>query len=282
MKLLVGTSNGLLLIEENKQINKLMSGFVYGITFDKSYIYAFKRGGKDRLHIFDKNFNKVKHVHVECSHVHQALYDPIDNRIYATSTGDNSLTIVNPKDCSFSKVRWHKHSKDHNHINSIFRHEDSFYVYEHDLKSKNQQRGNGGVRKLTKDWKSEQRWRIADQGHNIYILEDQIYVLDSFNRRFIRRPLNNKYDSDYDVLFSSEEYGKFGLRGLAITQDRIIVGLSKWLDRSKRDTKHTGYIVWYNRNYQKVDDLYLNEGQVLEIRALEERDYAHNNIVWEK
>ena len=279
MRYLIGLSTALLLVE-NKKVTKLEGGCFYGITFDQNYIYAFSRSGGAKVHIYDKNINKVCVKKVQASHLHQSLYDPVTDRVYITNTGSNQLTSYNTEFQDKKDYRWANSSKDVNHLNSIFRYGNHLYVYEHDLKGQNKQRGNGGVRRLTKDFKSDKVWRIADQGHNIWIENNFIYVCDSFNRKLVRRPLNDKYEFPCETLLSTEKYGQFGVRGLAIGNDKLLVGLSKWLQRDKRQSKHTGYILYYDRDYNLIDDLFLNEGQVFEIRLLDEIDHAHNGIIF--
>ncbi|MHA2009817.1 MAG: hypothetical protein ACXADW_02930 [Candidatus Hodarchaeales archaeon] len=280
MRFLVATSTALLLINDKKEIKNLAKGFFYGITFDKDFIYAFKRNAPATVFVFDSNIKQIDQKVLPLSHLHQAHYDPVLDKILVTDTGNNSLALLDRGTFKKTTKKWTQARQDHNHINSIYRYNGDLYIYEHDLSGLNRPLGHGGVRRLTKDFKSDKIWRIADKGHNIYIKDDVLYVLDTFNRKFICRPLDNRYEAPCTKLLSTEEYGEFGIRGLAIGDTRIITGLSMRLSRHKRATRHTGYVVWFDSQYKKLDDLFLVHGQVLEIRLLDEIDYAHNGLIF--
>jgi hypothetical protein len=286
MKFVVGTSNGLMLVD-NWKISQLHAGHFYGITFDENCLYAFMRKKKQCLMcIFDKSLKFLGAREFPGEGIHQTYFDPITKKIYVTYTVANCLTVIDPYSNKHSFARWHKNDKDHNHINSIFRFKNHLYVYEHDLKGKNEEKGNGGVRRLSPDFKSEQEWRIGDQGHNVFIRDDSgiinVYVLDSFNKRYIRRPLNDSYQAPCTTLIRTSEYEQFACRGLAISNTHTFIGLTKLQPRSKRGTIHPGYIVCYDNQYKKVRDIEISMGQIYEVRLLDELDQAHNNIIWRK
>lgn len=275
--ILVGTSNALLLIENRKNIRVLRKGCFYGVTYDEEYIYAIERG-RGFINIFDKKLQFKEKKKVPANHAHQILYSPEFKKIIVTSTGTNELLLVD-KNFKVQNLRYPSTRVDKNHINSIFVHNNHIYTYEHDLESTKKERGNGGVRKLDQNYKPEKAWKIGQQGHNVYIKDEYIYILDTFGQKFSRRKMCSSYpEKSIETLISIKEYGRFGCRGLSITNDQTVIGLSKWLSREKRGDRHEGYVVFYDNNYKKISDLHLNYGQVFEVRSLNKLDYAHNNI----
>jgi aspartate 1-decarboxylase len=291
VKFIVGTSQKLIVFENSNPIYSY-SGDFYGITFNKDTIFACARDLSGTIiHEFDKNFELKHKTLVVINSVHQALFDIITEKVFITHTRQDRLAIWDPisrKILAYHK--WHEgpDGNDFHHINSIFRNIDGdnkLYVYEHNVSDYCGTDGNkhiGGVIRLSDKFQIEKIFKMGKQGHNVYISENKICIVDSFNEKRISRIL--EYDiknTKFKTLISMPEYDGFAARGLAISDDLIIIGLTRLASRATRKfPSHKGFVIIYNRNnFEKLKEIEISGiGQVYEIRLLGVKDYAHNQI----
>jgi len=92
MKFIVGGSQGIYIVNNGKK-DKIRSGHIYGVTFDKNNIYCCERiaTGTNIIQI-DKNTHKVKYCHrVPGGGVHQAYYDTVTGHLFVTITKTDQL-----------------------------------------------------------------------------------------------------------------------------------------------------------------------------------------------
>lgn len=291
-KAIVGTSERLIYFDGKKD-NTIYKGEFYGISFDDNHIYACERipNGKTNIILFDKNLSVVDKCKINCSHVHQAYYDPMLKRLLIAHTRQDEMIVWNTLEKKKESVqKWTQTDgkKDYCHFNSVWRDlwgDLALYIYEHDLKAdrdgvKNQL---GGIRHLSADFSTKNTWPIADKGHNIYVQDNEIFVLDS-NGQFCLAAINKK-THEKRIVLSTKHYDGYAPRGLAISDELILVGLTKLASRMKRRRPdHKGFIVCFDRNTkEEIGSIEIDSiGQLYEIRFLDRVDYAHNGIVFLK
>lgn len=202
---------------------------------------------------------------------HQILW--VDDTIVVTNTGRNALTRLAPRDHSIIQYRydaalWDRLSTasfDGAHINSLFRKGDALYAVAHNF--------NRGSYILELDWptleeKERRRVRDATGIHNLWIDE---------TGRFIACDSNNGSLIDANT---SETlwYGRSGgyTRGLAATDEAILVGHSEISPRASRRFSETGLWV-LDRNFRMLDYQYLGHfGAVQDIRIVDVPDLCHH------
>jgi hypothetical protein len=203
---------------------------------------------------------------------HQILW--IDETIVVTNTGRNALARVNSGDHSIIQHRydaaiWDRLSStsfDGAHLNSLYHRGNTLYAVAHNFSK--------GSYILELDWPSlEEKGRRpicnATGVHNLWI--DEI-------GRFITCDSNDGTLIDADssqVLWSSGERQGY-LRGLAATDEVILVGHSERSPRSDRRSSETG--LWIlDRDFRTLDYQYLGHfGAVQEVRIVDVPDLCHH------
>lgn len=245
----------------------------WGITWNEDYIYATHNRvvhHEERPKIsqeiitFGRNGMVLKTLpiaHNLFTRGHQIQY--YQGYLYITDTGSNCIQRVN---CDTLRSQGmipnaEKFGEDLDHINSLFIDSGKLYigclegtVYVYDIETL------GLIRELT----------FPKEVHNVFILEDQILT---------------NHSNHGEIVNSSEDcFLKVGVynRGIVITDEHILVGQSTRLIRERREGDSEGYINIFNRTTkEKIGRIVLPTiGQVLEIRCLDQKDYAHNGIVF--
>lgn len=267
MILLVSTSQGLFEVnsetEKHTKIKCGGGGMVYGVTFDDSRIYAFFRPGK--MVVLDRETNKIiDSIKIAgLNDVHQAQVK--GNNIWVVNSAANNILVIDKKNGQvLTKVypEPDKRDSDINHFNSVHFHEDAAYIIAHNKTKKTKIPSKCYV--LNKTHEVTETILCGSESHNVAIYNNELVTLNS-QKREIR--INNTQ------VYKTEGF----CRGLAITEKYIIVGNSEILDRDKRE-KSTGSIeiidIPTKKLVQKI--ILKNKGQILEIRVLDEKDFAHN------
>lgn len=274
-KILVTTSQSILLIDLNtKEIKSLHQGFglYYGVTTDGSNIYiaARNRGVSSNIPqeeesgtilVFDKYFKHINSLHpddFELKDLHQIKYH--DGKLYATCTHDNMIAIYENKKWRKWYPNEHK-DKDINHFNSIYIKGNSLYLLAHNL-------GDSEIMEFDiKTHKLKKIIPLGIQAHNIYMQDNYFLTLSSKESKI-------RYSNGKEIL--SQGF----VRGLAIdNQDLYFVGTSELTERAKRDFT-TGKVFIYKDDV-KLDEIILkNEGLVLDVKLVNEYDYASDEIIY--
>ncbi len=273
-KLLVTTSQSILLINPaTKDINTLHkgAGLYYGVTTDgiNTYIAARNRGvssstAKEEetgsILVFDKYFNHIntlKPDNFELKDLHQIKY--YEGKLYATCTYDNMIAIYENK--TWTKWYPNEHqNKDINHFNSIYIYNNSIYLLAHNL-------GDSQIMQFDiKTKKLKDTISLGVQAHNIYNKNNTFLTLSSKESKI--RYTDGK-------IVQSQGF----IRGLAIDKEEYhFIGSSQMAERKKRD--FTDGKVFIYKDDIKLDEILLKkEGLVLDVRLVNEYDYASDETI---
>jgi hypothetical protein len=203
---------------------------------------------------------------------HQILW--VKDTIVATNTGRDALATMNPSNRSiaqyrYSSVAWDRltpTSHDGSHLNALFYSNGKLYVGAHNF--------DKGSYVLELEWPSlKEIKRIGVQGasgiHNIWLEEGgRLITCHSRNGALI------DVESG-EVLWSNRRQGF--ARGLAATEDVILVGHSENSARKNRSFSETG--IWFveRSSFRTVDYHCLGHlGAVQEVRVADVPDLCHH------
>ncbi len=273
-KLLVTTSRSLLCVDvKTQQIIQLHTGkgLYYGITFDRNFIYV---GARNRLVSSEMNPSEEEGVILKFDYklklvdeikptfplrdIHQIRI--IDNKLYITCSYDNMISIYDGSNWE----KWYPSKatgKDVNHFNSLYHDKKHIYIVAHNF-------GDSEVYIFgLKNQKLIEKIKIGNCAHNIWKnKQNTIYTLSSEESKLI--------DTDNRSLLL-EGFP----RGIAITKDRLYIGISERAERNLRDFVD-GKILIYNKNKNKIGELFLkSEGMILDIRIINQLDYASSEYI---
>lgn len=205
---------------------------------------------------------------------HQILCAP-DNRVVCANTGRNVISIFDFKkpnlfqEAGISSARWDRLSLDNitgDHLNSVFLRDNHLYVVAHGHSK--------GSTLATFTYPDLQLLSVEPLGertglHNIWITRDgQRISCHSENGSLI----------DLDNQAPLWESGSaMYTRGLAATNEYVLVGESQKTGRDFRRSSLSGLWILDKSNWQAIDYLCLGPyGAVNEVRVLDEVDDAHH------
>jgi hypothetical protein len=205
---------------------------------------------------------------------HQILW--ADNRILATNTGRNCLTVFRTDDWFYRHYwiddhRWDRHGPDDScgsHFNSLFLRDDQLYVVAH-----NHDRGSTIVRLA---WPEMQLLGIDRtptlMAHNVWVTDEgQVIVCDSMRSTLVDA-------STGEVLWRCD-VPNVVTRGLAANEDHLFIGHSAIGSRAERTRRDGRVWIVERTTYKTVDSLRLpGSGNVHEIRLLDVPDLCHHGF----
>lgn len=208
------------------------------------------------------------------SQPHQILCAP-DAKVICANTGPNVVNIFDFKkpnaleEVGVSKLRWDRLSLDHatgDHINSVFLRDQQLYVVAHGH--------THGSKILTFSYPdleltSVHSLRPITGLHNIWVTnQGQKISCHSENGSVI----------DLDTQLAVWESGaEIYTRGLAATQDYVLIGESQKTGRDLRRSSLSGIWILERNSWKPLDHIYLGPyGAVNEIRVLDVPDDAHH------
>lgn len=205
---------------------------------------------------FDKVFSRP----------HQLQYYKGD--LFLVDTGHNCIKIINCDTCQYRDFIPFpgRFGSDIDHINALSISDDNkLYV--------SALNGEACIYNIDgKDIKHLRNIRFTKNIHNIFVLYDMVCVQHS--------PGGTIIGEDGSRVLNVGAYN----RGIVITNQYIVVGQSTVSERDRRgDCNHIGQIMIFDKKTRvKIGQIILPQaGQVLEIRCLNQLDYAHNGIIFE-
>jgi hypothetical protein len=209
----------------------------------------------------------------EMGDLHQITY--ANGGYYMANTRYNSLVYQSTENGIRHEYFVDDRCDDWNHINSIFptgdqvfallhnraRRESEIAVFHHDL--------SGG-------FELQRRLSLWDTGcHNIFCDGRYLFYNASAGRRFVI------VDVEHERVVKRMSFGGYHTKGMSVTQDYIVIGLSEHTFRDRRSTSE-GYLAVIDRHTLTplaVIDLNLpmrhSVGNINEVRCLSSEELAH-------
>jgi len=194
--------------------------------------------------------------------MHQIAY--FDKKLWVTCAFDDMVAI-------YDGANWQKwyprdrkdDSKDYYHFNSIYYNNSDLYILAHNY-------GPSEVFKFRySDLELKDVFVIGNKSHNIWESNGYIYTCDSDNGKIVN---NNGWE---------KIVGKFP-RGMAVTSQLCIVGLSEEFERSQRGFT-TSSILILDQNWNVKSEILLpKEGLILEIRVPGHQELGNPTVLGEK
>ncbi len=207
---------------------------------------------------------------------HQILC--IGDRIVATNTGRNCLTVFRTDDFFFrhfwfDPLKWDKSSDGRigSHFNSVFHKDGSLYLLALNPNLPSY------ILKLS--WPSldivERIDTTASGAHNIWVTdEDEVIICNSLNASI-------EEVRSGSVLWQSDELNVM-TRGLACAGDLVFAGCSTKGDRTERTETHGGLWVLDKRTWRLLDFISMPfSGNIHEIRILDAPDECHHGQLFQ-
>lgn len=282
MRFIVGGSQGVFVVDNGSK-KKVRGGHVYGVTFSREHLYCCERirNGTNILRL-DKDFKQIYAHRVPGGGVHQAHYDVKTKHLFVTITkADQLLEFDVDEKKEIARHKWAKGAE--HHMNSVWRSHDTdaMYVYEHNTKGvakENQQ--IGGVLRLDDNYKPIKTWEMANKGHNVFVDNGWLWVVNSFDECLMRK---NMKSGQEEILITTKEYPAYAPRGLAVSDDYILMGLTELASRRDRAKTRLGLVCVYDRKtFKKLEEHEVAAGQIYEVRFLDRVDHAHNRLVFDQ
>jgi hypothetical protein len=302
--LLIATTRLVLTLKQGI-VTSVHHGFgpYYGITWDEKYIYLVARGaqrvprftGMEKILVLKPNFDWIGEFQgLQLFKLHQIHY--FNEQLFICNTGRNTLDIVTGKaaddeyatnplgsinyaiqklnmDPGKDPLPARALAGDSLWINSVWTNEDGIYVVEH-------RRGPSKIKHInTKFELLGEQTGMGDKMHNVYIEDGKMIVCSSEAGCIIIRDLSTGKDKTIDT----SRYDLGIPRGLARTEDRWYIGISKRVPRGERHLALDGAVLAFDDEFNLIHKTILkNVGQVHEIRAMTGLDRAHNGIPFPK
>jgi hypothetical protein len=245
---LISTSKSLWMYKENK-LKELQSGrgVYFGLAKTDSFYVALARNnfdgtgggnpnGVNSLEFFDLDGNYKHNVSLDIiKDGHQLLYK--DGSIYVVNSGYNLITKLFPDGDSKHLAVMGEYGEDIHHLNSISYNNGLFFIAVHrDKKGED----NGSVRVYESNLKFVTSFHIGKHCHNASIKDGFLFSCASKDGKLIRFDLNNPQDkTEYAVT------GGYLTRGIIITDQYLLLGLSEFDTRENRHGSKTGRINIY-------------------------------------
>ena len=274
---IVTTSNDVRLVAEgSEKIIHEGHGIYYGLTWDQAFVYVMSRDSPTNrgfcqiIAIDPDTFTEACVLSPYVPDGHQMVYQ--DGFIYATETATNSVIKIQPVTRNFEHINWSGHTHDVNHLNSVFKGLDGFWVGYHNLGKRT---GKGSSINLV-DFDSKQLLYSKEVGqgiHNIVEAAGKIYVCSSETGTLIT------LDSSTREVVRTDYVGSW-VRGIGITKEYIVLGSTQFAeDREKRLTGNSEVYLLSRDSHEVLDRLVLKDtGSIYDLRVVGEHDAAHNGI----
>ena len=270
---LLSGARDLILVDGNKtRVLHTGYGIYYGISWDKDNIYVAHRTGLHDIgpdvSMMDRNYKVTRSVPGDFSDVHQILY--ANDKLYATVTSYNSIGVFDGNQTVLAN--WTGVKEDKNHINSIWFDGKYFWVGYHNFVAKHGTSEYSRVVKVNQDLTTVlDAFDLGRDIHSVFVDGDLLYVGDSANGRLTVLNMKTKKESFVDI--------GMWTRGIAVTDEYILVGASIFAPRRSRLLGH-GQVSLLDRETLDIVDtrVFDDVGAVMEIRVVDQVDYAHNEI----
>jgi len=258
---------------------------LYGLTWDQyGNVFISTNTSIRRFDTKNNGEEKVWSSNKNLIGLHQIVH--YDDFLYIANTGANKISVFDSNE-NFSHVLMspepsvtklkHGPQKEQDHINSIFKHGEHFYLcahnhFEHSFiivcNSKFE------IVKLIKD--------VGFQCHNVYIEDNILYVLSSIKGSVTKcNLLTDERESVFlDLSGYIDDKIELYLRGLARGKGKFLIGATLLGDKEKRK-KSRNWIVETDDNLSVKAVLECPDAsQIREIRIINEVDRAHNEIIF--
>lgn len=284
IKLLVATSVGLFQITD-QQIRMLLRGEFYGITEHRDAWIAFEKCGRlgRLLSLFyppssSEDPKRRGWISVSLKGLSRGVHqiDSIGDRLLLADTYNNRVLVASPVESGSRAFRIidriypagplrqeGRKSENYVHLNSLFQNGDELFILFHNETKKTGKRSEICTYDLRRGMVRERRVLDAGAGHNVVPWKGELLCCDSLGGRLM---LGNT------PVFSADSF----LRGLAVTEDLILVGGSELAGRRDRRIG-TGVIFILNHGFDLLDKLEL-PGAVHEIRHQSGNDYGMSSF----
>lgn len=199
-----------------------------------------------------------------------------EEKVICTNTGRNAIAIVD-KTMSFENawvnpIKWDRlgDGKTGNHFNSVYVRAGKLYVCAHNWEKPSRIFVINPITKVV-----EEHFDMTGSvwAHNVCFLDDKLLSCATNRGELVDVKTG-------DVLWRSKE--RILTRGLAITNDVVLVGTSVWDgSRKARHASDGGIWVLDRKTFKELSFVELKDsGCVNEIRITTERDYAHFGDEW--
>jgi len=282
--ILIVTSFHLLLYRNGKIIPILKNqknSLFYGATWNKDSVFVSNR---HKLYYIKENCEYEILEPYKGGRIHQIVF--YDDFLYVSSTNYNSIDKVDcfgnldkrifisydNKNSDFIDVENMDSRNDLEHINSIFKFDNKFYVAHHNHDEPS------FVSLYDKDFNYLTKYdKMGSKIHNIYIEDSKMFVLNSYHQNInylnFKTKIKEAIVFDFGKIFNENIF----LRGLAKSDKYWIVGASTNGNmRNKRDN-NPSWILLFDNEFNLVAKINLPyRSQIKEVRVLSEKDYAHN------
>lgn len=243
---LISASRGVYLYQKDK-IRQIFSGGVcFGLGHHNGQYIVLNRNNQDgtgggdptginSLEFFDKDFNHLGGVLIDFIKDGHQFYCDSNGDIIITNTGLNILTKVTQKGEVINLAPDGIQGQDIHHYNSLSFKYDKWYVCQH----RKYEKDDAGVSVFNKDWQFIEYIKSGKHAHDCIVQDGFLWSTDSFNGNLIRTELTTKKQMSYPV-------SKYLTRGIIISYDKLLVGLSEFDDRANRHGIKTGRIMVFN------------------------------------
>lgn len=291
-KALVTTSQFVYLVDLQTRQCKVIAkgqGIYYGISWDHQNIYVFcddyhpiyPKLNRTKALVFNSSLEKIAEIKPTCKTrggIHQAIYDPHSDKLFAMVSKDNAALVYHKKNwkkwCPLNEsfIQWKKRlgadvnknwdqpKSDIHHLNSIWMDKNNIYCLAHNW-------GPSEVHILSTDTlRTKQIISIGRCAHNVWIEDEEMYVCSSHSGGVLDKASHVKYSVDGFIrgVAVMDQYRVFGISGKAVRRNR-----------SKMD----GAVHILSKDWQCLNKIHLPGcGQVLEVRVLSEKDQCHNRL----
>ena len=278
---IVTTANDVrLLTGDSESVVHSGNGLYYGLSWCADNIYILGRNGVRKpghpdVFVLDKDFNTTGCLPGEFADGHQIHCD--GERLYTTNTANNAIGVVDLKTNTTFEHNWTNYKVDKNHINSVWKDENYFWVGYHQWfrpKDKGKFEVGSKVVKISSDFSSVLEEHTVGYGnHNVVRVGNELFICSSGNHEFVvynleSRDVSRKVDTGYWV------------RGIGITDKYIVLGATSISgDREGRLTGDSEVYLLDRETLVTIDKKILkNTGSIYELRLVGCDDYAHNKI----
>jgi hypothetical protein len=288
MKLLLATHKAFVLWEDGATtVLHTGDGVYHGITWSPSILYVVARGHHPgRVRAFDVNMWPLEDEDPPFEHMgtpgyysgpHQAFW--WDGALYVANTQHNRIEVWRGDEVT--QLSWNTADGDIDHVNSIWRDPGSglFYVVEHRKMLRPKR-----IRVLSPELELMRTIefdldclveRSTHCGlHNVYIEDGTLFTLGPSQLILI-----DGRSEPVEVELPGIVRYKHYLRGFARTKSAFFIGVSEASPGEGRPYGESRVLVVDDR-FDPIGEIVLDKrfGQLMEIRVLDEQDFAHNGI----